>query len=474
MWELLAGSILAYFEITNGHRTKNKTLNLILPIIGLLLIILTIIFFKLYFPHPSLHTLPAIIGVCLIIWFSDSNGIVTRLLSIKLFVAIGLISYSLYLWHYPIFAFDRITDFNQGSSLNKLLLGIILIILSILSYYFIEQPFRNKKKNFKVILSIILIIISILVICNLNIIRKDGYKNRLPEIVEKTGPERPWLLLKNFEGKYCLDNINGCKFNTSSNKKIYIIGDSHMATLMFDLKDRVVKNNYQFITSTLVGCMFFPEFNLIVTKTKKKYYNNCDSDYFKKIKQTLSKDKNSIIIFGGRLPLYLSNYLFDNQEGGIEGKEAENKYLSVGKYETIQKSFKNEILELSKNNKIILVYPIPEVGWNPNKQFYNKWAKLGFSKNHNIINMLNITTSFAVYKNRTKSSFELLDSIKDKNIYRVYPHTLFCDTNIKNRCVTHDKKYIFYSDDNHPSLKGSEMINNLIIKEIEKIELKSN
>jgi hypothetical protein len=90
--------------------------------------------------------------------------------------------------------------------------------------------------------------------------------------------------------------------------------------------------------------------------------------------------------------------LFDNQEGGIEGKEAENKYLSVGKYETIQKSFKNEILELSKNNKIILVYPIPEVGWNPNKQFYNKWAKLGFSKNHNIINKLNITTSFAVYR----------------------------------------------------------------------------
>ena len=148
----------------------------------------------------------------MIIWFSNSNGIVTRLLSTKLFVGIGLISYSLYLWHYPIFAFDRITDFNQGSSLNKLLLGIIIIILSTLSYYFIEQPFRNKKKNFKVILSIILIIISVLVICNLNIIQKDGYKNRLPEIVQKTGTEKPWFLIKDFEGKYCLDNINGCKF----------------------------------------------------------------------------------------------------------------------------------------------------------------------------------------------------------------------------------------------------------------------
>ena len=45
MWELLAGSILAYFEITFGHRSKNKTLNIILPKVGFFLIILTIFFF---------------------------------------------------------------------------------------------------------------------------------------------------------------------------------------------------------------------------------------------------------------------------------------------------------------------------------------------------------------------------------------------------------------------------------------------
>ena len=82
-----------------------------------------------------------------------------------------------------------------------------------------------------------------------------------------------------------------------------------------------------------------------------------------------------------------------------------------------------------------------------------------------------ITTSYEVYKNRTKSSFELLDSIQGENIYMVYPHTLFCNTTIKNRCVTHDDKNIFYADDDHPSSKGAEMINDLIMKEIEKIEL---
>ena len=77
-------------------------------------------------------------------------------------------------------------------------------------------------------------------------------------------------------------------------------------------------------------------------------------------------------------------------------------------------------------------------------------------------------------KGFSKESFELLDSIKHKNILRVYPHKLFCDTLIKDRCVTHDDKNIFYSDDEQPSIKGAEMINELILKEIEKIETKSN
>jgi hypothetical protein len=75
-----------------------------------------------------------------------------------------------------------------------------------------------------------------------------------------------------------------------------------------------------------------------------------------------------------------------------------------------------------------------------------------------------------VYKNRTKTSFDLLDSIQGKNIYRVYPHTIFCDNLKKDRCITHNNKDIFYSDKTHLSIKGAEIVNNLIIKEIDKIQ----
>ena len=81
-----------------------------------------------------------------------------------------------------------------------------------------------------------------------------------------------------------------------------------------------------------------------------------------------------------------------------------------------------------------------------------------------------ISTSFKVYKERAKSSFKLLDSIQGDNIYRVYPSKLFCDTFIKDRCATHDDKNSFYLDDDHPSIKGAEMINDLIIEKIQKLE----
>tara|TARA_B100001057_G_C22837753_1_gene945846 strand:- start:447 stop:2462 length:2016 start_codon:yes stop_codon:yes gene_type:complete len=466
IWELLAGSILAYFEISLGHRSRQKTLNMILPTIGLILITHSFIYFNDKTFHPSLYTLSPIIGVSLIIWFSDPKDIITKILSTKLFVGVGLISYSLYLWHFPIFSFARIINFSQGDISKKLLIGIIALIISILSYLLIERPSRNRENKFKIIISGIIILTSILVISNSIIIKEKAFEKRFPEILQKNfgGSEKQRALLKNSNGEICdSGDFRICKFNTFSSKKIYIVGDSHLGSIMFDLKNRVVEKDYQFITSILPACMYFPGFDLV----EKNFIKTCNNDYFLKLKKIFLKEKDSIIIFGGRLPVYISNSYFNNQEGGVEGNKFSSKYMpNDDKYDSIQDSFRSEILEISKNNKIILIYPIPAIGWDPNKKIWLDRANK-FSKN---FILPEITTSYKVYKDRTKSSFELLDSIKNKNIYRVYPHKLYCDTTIKDRCITHSLSEIFYSDDDHPSYKGAEMINQLIMDEIKKIE----
>ena len=471
-WELLAGSILAYFEIIHGRTNQYKILTAIMPAVGLILIVHSVLFFKDEMFHPSFFTISPILGVCFIIWFSHKNEFVTKILSTKLFVGIGLISYSLYLWHYPIFAFIRVADLSdQDNSFFNFLILTTILFLSIISYYFIEQPFRNNKKSFKVSFVIILISVFILIFLNTKVIIKKGYKNRLPEVLQNSSnhPRLLWGLLKDSNGNSCYIDGLMCKFNTNADKKIYIIGDSHMAILAYDLKDRILKKNYQFISSTIVDCIYYPGFSRVYAKTNE-IIKVCSDAYFQGLKKILSEEENAIIIFGGRFPVHFTNYYFDNNEGGIEAGKWDKGYVSFGKYDTLQKSFKNEILELSKKNKIILIYPIPEVGWDPNiKIFINRNNK--FFKN---VSLDLVTTSYDVYKKRTKTSFELLDSIQNNNIYRVFPHTLFCNIKIKNRCITHDEKNIFYNDDDHPSLKGAELINNLIMKEVNKILLKSN
>ena len=70
---------------------------------------------------------------------------IIKFLSNRLMVGIGLISYSLYLWHHPILSFDKILNISNGDILIKICLIVLALILAICTYFFVEKPFRQKK-----------------------------------------------------------------------------------------------------------------------------------------------------------------------------------------------------------------------------------------------------------------------------------------------------------------------------------------
>jgi hypothetical protein len=459
LWEFLAGSILAYFDIF-GTKNKNKILNHLLPIIGLLLISYSILFYTSDQPSYTNNFL-AVIGTCLIIRFSNKKETIYKILSHKLIVAVGLISYSLYLWHYPIFSFLRITGFLQKNIFTILFTAFIIFILSICTYFFVEKPFKKNLKIFK--LKYIFFLFFFIFFLNFTVILKEGFLNRVPKIISKEPTEKSFNLLKDSNKNICFNKIDGCKFNISSNKKIYLIGDSMMGTLAYDLKKKVLEGNYQFITYLIGNCIFFPGFNLVDFKNIEDA--KCNDNYFSKIKLELSRQNNQIIIFGGRWTLYFLGEKFDNKEGGREGTVWLKKYIkkSNSRYETKLDSFINELLEISKNNKIILIYPIPEFGWDIKKKI---WLERNSKKNFSELT----SVSYEVFLERNNITFKLLDSIKNENIYRIYPHLLFCNTIIKNRCTSNSDKDLFYIDSVHNSLAGSVMINNEIANVISLLE----
>ena len=68
-----------------------------------------------------------------------------------------------------------------------------------------------------------------------------------------------------------------------------------------------------------------------------------------------------------------------------------------------------------------------------------------------------------------KKSYEFLNSLKHKNISRIYPKDIYCSKFANKKCVTHNGKEIFYVDDEHLSVNGSKNLNKSIVPEIEKI-----
>jgi len=468
MWELLAGFILAYLEIQRGGRSSNQLLNQMLPYLGLILIGHFIFFNDDKIFYPSFYTLSPIFGVCLIIWFSDKGNLISKILSSKLFVGIGLISYSLYLWHYPVFAFARITEFFQDDIIKKIILGILITILSVSTYLIIEKPFRNRNiisiKFLSLFFSTSLIL---MIFFNYLSITNDGFSGTLPEILLKNHEIDTYRkILQN--NKPCHNRENDfCIFNKSGKKNIVLLGDSTMDALLGSIINHPLYKNYKITHMSYSGNIYIPDFDMINKKTGKIWFKNHTINR----KKQLEEKSESIVIIAGLLPLYLSNRHLVNK-GGDNYKSVEYKFYFKDKKgaRTLKEGVSDAIKQLLKKHIVISIYPIPEVGLNVARKIYLQWINRFFNKKDELL-AFQITTSYEIYKERTKESFELLDSIKHPNFYRVYPHTLFCDNQIKGRCLANDNKNIFYVDDFHPSARGAEMINDLILKEIKKIEV---
>ncbi len=96
-------------------------------------------------PFPSHYALLPVGGTALVILFCDARHGIGRLLGLRPVVGIGLVSYSFYLWHQPLFAFARLASPAHPSERTLLLLALVALGLAVLSWAFVERPFRTGK-----------------------------------------------------------------------------------------------------------------------------------------------------------------------------------------------------------------------------------------------------------------------------------------------------------------------------------------
>ena len=150
-WELCLGGLLALKAVP---KSSNNKLNNWLSLIGLAMLIFSVTQYDSNTVFPGIAALIPCLGATLIIYTGDKNTIVAKILSFRGFVFIGLLSYSLYLWHWPAIVFFKNFKIEPITPENQVAILSVSIILSFFSWKFVEQPFRkqiilaNKKSIF--------------------------------------------------------------------------------------------------------------------------------------------------------------------------------------------------------------------------------------------------------------------------------------------------------------------------------------
>ncbi len=245
-WELLAGSILAV-KTDKDYNRKHSDL---MGITGLLLIIASITGFGYIqdLKFPGLSAVPVVLGSALCLEAGrNKESLIYRILSLKFFTFFGLISYSLYLWHWPVFVFARYLYLKNINPvyLNTALL-VPIFILSYLSYKYIEQPFRQKiifpemKPIFAGFFATVLVLS-----CFSEYGRRTGILQRFdPEVAKYYSYQNYYapLPMTMFSVPRVLGKYLYPFGESGDNAPVMVIGDSHAKTL-YETFDRLAKEN---------------------------------------------------------------------------------------------------------------------------------------------------------------------------------------------------------------------------------------
>jgi len=145
-WELMIGGLLAIALLDAGPaflRSIAAPIRDFAAAVGLALITYAVFAFDRTTPYPGYFALVPTLGASLVILFATAGTHVGRWLGIRILVGVGLVSYSAYLWHQPLFAFYRLRNIGEPDSTSLIPIILLAFALAYLTWRFVETPFRR-------------------------------------------------------------------------------------------------------------------------------------------------------------------------------------------------------------------------------------------------------------------------------------------------------------------------------------------
>jgi peptidoglycan/LPS O-acetylase OafA/YrhL len=462
-WELGTGAVCAFLLHGKAQRENG-----FLAMLGLMLIGWSIFMFGSSTPFPSFYTLFPVLGTALIILCSGPNTFVGRVLSAGPLVGIGLISYSAYLWHQPLFAFARIRSIYAPAPAVMALMVVLSLVLAYLTWKYVEQPFRGRGRfsvwprtkifGASALASVCFIAFSAFVQQN------GGLRDRIPPAAVNIA-----YGAFNEEGRSACGVdypaavprvIRKCALRAGPIDAI-LFGDSHAGSMAAQLNKQALQlpDGPNIASVSYPGCIPVPG----MYRLDKGLDHDCPG-FVKEVLSFARQNHVRTLILVARWPLYFEGTMYDNQDGGIEHgtfAPVDTSYVRVHRFPTtfeverkrrVREKILSSLTSLAAEGfNIVLVHSIPEAGWH-----VPRVAARTLMFRHSLPDTL--STRHEVYLKRVAAVDKVLSSLSSDRVRHVIPEKYLCDRDVAGRCMNISSGQILYSDDDHLSYLGARPI----------------
>jgi hypothetical protein len=244
-WELLVGALVGY--CAHKNLVFNKVIGQILGWLGVSVLAIGILLIDRHLAYPSGWALLPVFGTGFLLLAGQSSWINSRVLSTKTLVAIGLISYPLYLWHWLLLSMTAVVD-GHMSAMQRSLLVLCSFGLATMTYWLMEKPIRQKHNTGKTALTLSALMTA-LALCGLFVYKSNGALGQfsVPALVMESGQQD---CMRAFKAKeFCVFG------NPNAEHSILVYGDSHAEHLTAALNSTFGKT-HRIIFSYASSCFF--------------------------------------------------------------------------------------------------------------------------------------------------------------------------------------------------------------------------
>jgi peptidoglycan/LPS O-acetylase OafA/YrhL len=415
VWELFAGALLALGLLPETERGLVREP---LSWIGLGLIVYAVVAFTGTTRFPGLNALFPVVGAMLIIRFARGTA-VGWLLSRKIPVFVGLISYSLYLWHWPIIVFAQYRLGHELRGLETVGAIVASLLAASLSWRFVERPFRvkglvSRRRLFQGAASVTAAV-AVLALAG---VASKGWAWRFPEQVARLDGYANAYSPRREECHRDEDNVfpmeESCIYGANTPPNFAVWGDSHAIELSAAIGEVAGRHQRSVLQFTYSSCPPALGFEVGVRPNCRRYND--------RVAAFLAKERDISTVF------LVAAYI---------GHTTHTEVFADGIRKTVASL-------LAAGKRVVLVYPVPTADASVPRTLARN-AAAGISLDAFYIDK-------RTYLERTAYAFRLLDSFSGANIVRVYPHQRLCRGEI---CIVQAGGTPLYYDNQHLSIPGA-------------------